>query len=347
MSRSASIGSGSRPTCAGICGRTPRSTATRAEYTGTAKELLIGFLFAIAILVPIYLIYFFISLEAERWQAFASVPLVLFFYLFTQFAIYRARRYRLTRTIWRGVRFWMAGSGWAYAWRAGLWSLLVGLTLGLALPWRRRRSSASRCAHTFYGDLQGRFEGTGGEFFKRGWWLWLLMWPSVLLVIPLPFLYAAFKAIEWRWWVSGIRFGDVQCRLQARDGSALFGLYWKVIGWCVLLLIVRVGLDRAAWCSAGDERIDRNDLARPRDSRPRRSCSIRRSWSRIGRRLSRGGARLRGGHAALPDARRLGSGSPTRRSSTILQRPTMSPRRATSRARLGEGFADSLDVGGF
>jgi len=28
------------------------------EYTGTAKELLIGFLFALAILLPIYLIYF-------------------------------------------------------------------------------------------------------------------------------------------------------------------------------------------------------------------------------------------------------------------------------------------------
>jgi uncharacterized membrane protein YjgN (DUF898 family) len=28
------------------------------EYTGTAKELLIGFLFALAILAPLYLIYF-------------------------------------------------------------------------------------------------------------------------------------------------------------------------------------------------------------------------------------------------------------------------------------------------
>jgi uncharacterized membrane protein YjgN (DUF898 family) len=54
-------------------------------------------------------------------RAFASVPLGLFFYLFAQFAIYRARRYRLTRTIWRGVRFWMTGSGVSYAWRAGLW----------------------------------------------------------------------------------------------------------------------------------------------------------------------------------------------------------------------------------
>src|ERR1700745_2565911 len=33
------------------------------EYTGTAKELLIGFLFALAILVPIYVVYFLIGIE--------------------------------------------------------------------------------------------------------------------------------------------------------------------------------------------------------------------------------------------------------------------------------------------
>src|SRR5207249_10976843 len=76
-----------------------------AEYTGRAKELLIGFLIALAILVPIYLAYFLISIEAEHLQALASIPLIAAFYVFGQFAIYRARRYRLTRTVWRGVRF--------------------------------------------------------------------------------------------------------------------------------------------------------------------------------------------------------------------------------------------------
>src|SRR5215510_5137417 len=39
-----------------------------AEYTGRGKELLIGFLVALAILVPIYLGYFLIGLEAERFK---------------------------------------------------------------------------------------------------------------------------------------------------------------------------------------------------------------------------------------------------------------------------------------
>ncbi|WP_245452768.1 DUF898 family protein [Bradyrhizobium sp. C9] len=207
------------------------------EYTGRGKELLIGFLVALAILVPVYVGYFLIGIEAEHLKAFASLPLVAFFYLFGQFAIYRARRYRLTRTVWRGVRFWMSGSGWIYALKASLWGLLVVVTLGLALPWREAALERYKMRHSYYGDLQGSFEGRGWDFFKRGWWLWLLMPFALYSTIFAPFAYAAFKAIEWRWWLSGIRFGEVRLESTMRR-SALIGLYWKVIGWVVLLAMV-------------------------------------------------------------------------------------------------------------
>jgi uncharacterized membrane protein YjgN (DUF898 family) len=203
-----------------------------AEYTGTARELLIGFLFALAILVPIYLIYFLIGIEAERTKAFASIPLVLFFYAFSQFAIFRARRYRATRTVWRGVRFWMSGSGWAYSWRACLWGSLTILTLGLALPWRESALERYKMRHLHYGDLPARFEGAGWDLFKRGWWLWLLSLP----IITFPFTYPAFQAIVWRWWLSGIRFGGVRFESDLRAG-ALMGLYWATIGWMFLVIM--------------------------------------------------------------------------------------------------------------
>lgn len=224
------------------------------EYTGTARELLFGFLFAVTILAPIYLLYFLAGLEAERIKHFASFPMGLFFYLFFQFAIYRARRYRLTRTVWRGVRFWMTGSGWGYAMRVGLWALLVSLTLGVALPWRQAALERYKMRHTSYGDLSGEFTGTGSEFFKRAWGLWLalslmLILPGVLSIVApptatiylfeplaLPFMYAVYKAIEWRWWVSGIRFGEVTFK-STLDRGDLIGLYWKVAGWFVLIFV--------------------------------------------------------------------------------------------------------------
>jgi hypothetical protein len=57
-----------------------------------------------------------------------------------------------------------------------------------------------------------------------------------LLFVVSPFLYAMYKAIEWRWWVAGIRFGDVSFE-SGLGTENLVGLYWKVIGWAVLLTI--------------------------------------------------------------------------------------------------------------
>ena len=86
--------------------------------------------------------------------------------MFGQFAIYRARRYRLTRTVWRGVRFWMSGSGWAYAGRSLLWGLGTVVTLGLLLPWREAALERYKMRHSYYGDLQGGYEDTGSGIFQ-------------------------------------------------------------------------------------------------------------------------------------------------------------------------------------
>jgi len=53
----------------------------------------------------------------------------------------------------------------SYAWRAGLWGLLIIVTLGLALPWAKASLERYKMRHTAYGDLQGRFEATGGQLF--------------------------------------------------------------------------------------------------------------------------------------------------------------------------------------
>ncbi len=245
------------------------------EYTGRGKELLIGFLVALAILVPIYLGYFLVGIEAEHVRAFASIPLVAFFYLFGQFAIYRARRYRLTRTVWRGVRFWMSGSGWIYALKASLWGLLVLFTLGLALPWREAALERYKMRHSYYGDLQGSFEGRGWEFFKRGWWLWLLACHSRCTA------RSSFRS-------SGLRSrrssGAGGCRASASASvrlestmrrSALIGLYWKVIGWTVLL---RPRVRHLCFCFA---RCWSPAWTAPRSrisSRPRHSPRALRGW---------------------------------------------------------------------
>jgi uncharacterized membrane protein YjgN (DUF898 family) len=236
-----------------------------AEYTGRGKELLIGFLVAMAILVPIYLGYTILTLAAEGAYAFGSTPLLILLYVFTQFAIYRARRYRMTRTVWRGVRFWMTGSGWAYALRSSLWGLAMIFTLGLILPWRDAALERYKMQHTHYGDLQGSFEGKGGEFFKKAWWLWLLTPIAVIFYIGIPFVYAAFKAIQFRWWVNGLRIGGV--RFESRlDPAAYIGLYWKMIGWVLLsslVLLPWIAVSAAIAAAASGEALDMETFSNP------------------------------------------------------------------------------------
>src|SRR5205085_2539488 len=124
--------------------------------------------------------------------------------------------------------------------------------------WREAVLERFKMRHSRYGDLQGHFDGTGWEFFKKGIWLWLSI--PVLFVVAVtvvgiiaagaqnqamatialylifgivtPFVYAGFKAIQWRWWISGIRFGEVSFSSTIRARN-LFGLYWKVAGWCL------------------------------------------------------------------------------------------------------------------
>ncbi|WP_400766074.1 YjgN family protein [Methylosinus sporium] len=226
------------------------------EYVGTARELLFGFFFALAILAPVYIAYIVIGFEAERQRAFASLPLGLFFAAFGQFAIYRARRYRLNRSAWRGLRFGMGGSGLAYMFRAIGWGLLIALTLGLALPWAEAALERYKMRHTYYGALEGGFVGRGGDFFKRAGWIWftaliLLLSPyvigavfrgpiwilaGVIYVIGAPALFAAFKAEQWRWWLRGLRLGGA--RLETRlTMSALLGNYFAFLGVLIGVLI--------------------------------------------------------------------------------------------------------------
>jgi uncharacterized membrane protein YjgN (DUF898 family) len=145
------------------------------EYAGTAMELFLGFLMAIALLVPVYVMLFIGSLELGVWSQLSSAGALIFLSVFGQYAYYRARRYRLTRTVFRGIRFHQSGSAFAYALRSLCWGAVTVLSLGLALPWAQASLERYKLAHTHYGDWQGEFAGSGTRLFGRGIGLWLIL----------------------------------------------------------------------------------------------------------------------------------------------------------------------------
>jgi uncharacterized membrane protein YjgN (DUF898 family) len=162
------------------------------EYTGTAVELLIGFLLAIGILVPVYALLFVASLELGILSALSGIVAFVVLAGFGQYAVYRARRYRLTRTVFRGLRFHQAGSAVRYAVRALLWWIPIGMTLGLASPWATANLERFKMRHTFYGSLGGSFAGAGGRLFGRTILIWLLVVSPLVVAVV-----AAVRTIDW------------------------------------------------------------------------------------------------------------------------------------------------------
>jgi uncharacterized membrane protein YjgN (DUF898 family) len=141
------------------------------EYTGTARELLLGFLIALTILVPLYAGLFLLALGLGETVSLIGLA---FLTVLGQYAVYRARRYRLTRTVYRGVRFHQTGSAWHYAVCALFWWTLIALTAGLAYPFAQSRLERFKMRNTFFGSLPGSFEGSGLRLLLRGIVLWLL-----------------------------------------------------------------------------------------------------------------------------------------------------------------------------
>jgi uncharacterized membrane protein YjgN (DUF898 family) len=251
------------------------------EYIGTARELLIGFLVAIAFLVPLYAIFGLASLLAQWAGQLAGLFSLAALAVLGQFAVYRARRYRLSRTVYRGIRFHQTGSAWRYAICAIFWWGMIGMTLGLAYPWAQASLERFKMRNTWYGDLRGEFTGSGTRLFFRGVLLWLVVvgpfligimvalggvdwsalgeainrggkdamsraeaagaaWGAVFVTISIIWsmiaiaaLYPAFQAMVLRWWISGLRFGELTATSHLRTG-VVYGLYWRFV-WISLL----------------------------------------------------------------------------------------------------------------
>jgi uncharacterized membrane protein YjgN (DUF898 family) len=142
------------------------------EYTGTATQLLLGFFFALAFFLPIYMALFYFSMQESNLVLIGYAVIGAIIWFLSGYATYRARDFRLSRTLWRGIRFDQRGNAWAYALRRFLWSIAMVVTLGLVYPWMCSSLWRYRYGHTWYGDQQFRIAGNwrvfAGPFYSAG-----------------------------------------------------------------------------------------------------------------------------------------------------------------------------------
>lgn len=148
----------------------------RIEYTGRGKELFLGFLIVLGIglvtLLPYQL--------GLNYVARINLPLyfagVLLLYLVLMFlywsAVFFARRYRFSRTQWRGIRAAQTGSAWEFGFLGLGCTLLNAITAGITVPVTSIWVNRYLMTRTMFGPHAFAFEGRAGRLYGP----WMIVW---------------------------------------------------------------------------------------------------------------------------------------------------------------------------
>ncbi len=155
------------------------------EYTGTGKELFLGALiiFLLLILPLITLVTTLqIMLGEDHWATLLTQFVLVFIgFLLWGMAIYRARRYRLSRTLWRGIRGTLTGSSWSFSLLYFGAMLLRSMTLGWSTPAMNLNIQKRLIGEMEFGSTPFRFGGVAGPLYSR----YALCWFGAPLLIAI------------------------------------------------------------------------------------------------------------------------------------------------------------------
>lgn len=356
------------------------------EYGGRGVEMLIGFLIAISFLaIYLFIVNFALSFYSlAYWDGFepaialsllAVTPLV-------PFAQYRAQRYRLARTRWRGIRFGLDLAAWRYTGLYLMWMLATVASLGLLWPvadFYLRRFITARMR---FGDQHMRLDGGPARLYLGyavyyvpvaaiAAWIFTRFDPSMLfdpfmrtailqVVVMQALIYLApvwfllsiwYQGYRLRYFLNRTRIGDQSIIESGLSPTGLFvRLVWGgflgvlVTGLLVLVLIIVLMLAMQA-AGVGLERAEWIDSANLGGGSP----SFAELWPML---LLGGAAYLIGSaiylacYEVFVTRRVLGhvAGETAVTDIDGLERTRQRPEDEAAQA---EGFADALDVGAF
>ena len=160
------------------------------EYAGRGREMLLGFLIVLVVaLIPLAAA----AAALQLWNPLAPILLYPIPAFLIGVALYRARAYRLSRTLWRGVRFAQTGSAVGYATHALGWSVLSTISFGLFSPMKEAALYRYQMKRSHFGDRTFEYTGPSAPLYGP----YLLAWTAriVLAVVLVPLGVAVFAGI--------------------------------------------------------------------------------------------------------------------------------------------------------
>lgn len=192
----------------------------RFAYHGTGRELLNGSLKASLVFgLPIGFLNVLPSLldAGTLVKVVASLLIYCILMVFVPFAMAGTRRYRLSRSSWRGIRFSFRGNVLEFIKLFIGGSLLSLITLGFYYPIFETRRHAFMVSHSYFGNQKFTFDGHGRD----------LLW-SYAVAVPLSLITLG---IYWFWFLA-----KKQRYLMEHTSFATARFYSTVTGDKLLLL---------------------------------------------------------------------------------------------------------------
>jgi uncharacterized membrane protein YjgN (DUF898 family) len=192
----------------------------RFAFHGTGKELLLGWLKVLLVFgLPVAALNLLASLGAlgPMLQIGLGVLTSLIFVLFIPVATVGARRYRLSRTSWREIRFSFRGQATQYIRIYFTGWLLSLLTLGIYYPYFDIRRYEFLTSHAYLGNQSFRFSGSGRDLLPSFLGCLLLTVPT----LGLCWFWWSAKRQRYLWDRTGLGEAHFRCTIRA---GALLGL---------------------------------------------------------------------------------------------------------------------------
>ncbi len=191
----------------------------RFAFHGTGREMLIGFLKALLVFAVPLVALSIVQNAPSVWRMVRVLAYLLAYLIVAVFyplAIVGARRYRLSRSSWRGIRFSFRGSVKEFIKLFVVNSIITSVTLGLWYPIFDTKRYAFLTSNSWFGNRRFDFDGSHFRLFE-----------SFLLALVLtPFTLG----LCWFWYVAKKRrfywghttFGASRYQYAATGGAILW-----------------------------------------------------------------------------------------------------------------------------
>jgi uncharacterized membrane protein YjgN (DUF898 family) len=207
----------------------------RFEYTGKGSELFIGYLIVMGSFIGLGLLALAVIAGLEAVDPGLAILAAIVIYTgvlsLIPMGLYMARRYMLSRTRFRSIRFSLAGSPFRYMLMFVGYGLLSLITLGLLSPIARNALYSFETNNMGFGSESFAYDGRGRDLIGK----WLIAW--VLMLPTLGLISFWFMTLESRYRAEHTRLGAMSFSMDMTT--------WQLIGLVLvnmLLIVFTLGL---------------------------------------------------------------------------------------------------------